>query len=600
MEMFNKFNNPRIKFLFFVLQVLIIRSISLIRRKAKVSFDLNRRRNKYDISESGRNLDAAENFGIKIIYEDSNVILIRKSGNVALNPAEDKSLYRRAAPCVELWADGYLKRYQSNSLRMISTMNHPSFSGVVLLLKSLSALKLLDYVNNGAVQYRYSAVVQQGNIDPIEVSRNLGHRVEVQQSSCSGSYADGLSIISVFVCSSNKDLRISHVVDLLSTIGLPCHREGSVPYISLMELIVDDDNDVIEEATLFKSSQSLSHPKKFLKFLRREKLLYERRFQQLSATTACDLASSVFVSSPHIRQEDVISGSESAGRSDLSRSPSGGVTCSFRGLCLAVPLQGLRPRESSGIIVDAALRIIRSEFSVGRREALQGSHKKGVRVLDIGCGSGALLLSIIHESSRNSTGDSSDSHLSRVSGCGIDVDALALKHAEENYREIFKERGENQEQDVARARWHNVDFTKLPSEHHRLSSSTDSDTWWGDFDVIVCNPPFLSQKAGSGRATEEGAGVLVGGKSGLEAYESICKGIVQCEGSQSAASVRPLLSPTGWIVFQTPGGDRGRQRVAQVVEKLGFEVFEDSAFMNRRCLVIRRRRFAAGNHFASV
>eukprot|EP01035_Chromulina_nebulosa_P007638 gene7638-10312_t len=118
---FNNYNFPRL--LVFVLQVLIIRSVSLMTGKGSSYLNsCSRRQNA--ISESGRNPDAAENFGIKIIYEDSNVLLIRKSGNVALIPAEDKLLYRRAAPCVESWAAGYIKRGQNHSLPMISTVNH--------------------------------------------------------------------------------------------------------------------------------------------------------------------------------------------------------------------------------------------------------------------------------------------------------------------------------------------------------------------------------------------------------------------------------------------------------------------------------------------
>ena len=224
-----------------------------------------------------------ENFGIKVIYEDSNVILVRKSGNVAMNQTEDKFLHRRTAPCVESWAAGYLQLDKNRTLPMISTVNHPSFSGVVLLLKSINSLQFFEYVKNGEIRYRYSAVVLQREIDPIKVSWNLGNTIEVYQNASSGSHSSGLSIISIFVRSSNTDVGISHVADLLSRVGLPCHQEGSVPFISLMELIIGDDNhSVIENVTRFQSSQNLSHPKKFLKFLRREELLYQRRLQLAS------------------------------------------------------------------------------------------------------------------------------------------------------------------------------------------------------------------------------------------------------------------------------------------------------------------------------
>jgi hypothetical protein len=271
-----------------------------------------------------------------------------------------------------------------------------------------------------------------------------------------------------------------------------------------MEFIVENNAaSIIEDVPLFKSSQNSSHPKKFLKLLRREELLYERRLQ-LGATPAALAPSTV---SNSLVERDVVWDTESEGRSDLSRSPSDGVSCTFRGLLLSVPLQGLRPRESSGVIVDAALSIIRSEVSAGRRGEGKGPPKRELRILDIGCGSGALLLSLIY-GSRNSMGNIlglKNSHLDlRISGCGIDIDDLALKYAKGNYDKIFggQARGGhsdswNIQEDV---QWHNADFTKLPTDHDRLCS--DGNTW-GDFQLIVCNPPFLSQKAGSRRATEE-------------------------------------------------------------------------------------------------
>ena len=526
-----------------------------------------------------------ENFGIKVIYEDSNVILVRKSGNVAMNPTEDKLLHRRAAPCVESWAAGYLQLDKNRTLPMISTVNHPSFSGVVLLLKSINALQFFEYVKNGEIRYRYSAVVLQREIDPIKVSWNLGNTIEVYQNASSGSYSSGLSIISVFVRSSNTDVGISHVADLLSRVGLPCHQEGSVPFISLMELIIGDDNhSVIENVTRFQSSQNSSHPKKFLKFLRREELLYQRRLQ---------LASNISGSASY-RQLKATDGNELGGIDSGEREPTGqstcGIACTFRGLRLSVPQEGLRPRDSSGVLLDAALSIIRGNLSPDER----AQSITGLRVLDIGCGSGALLLSLIHEYNHSKIDQTSVKNSPLlVSGCGIDIDDLALTYAERNYREIFKGRGRGETSDYEEdVQWFNADFTKLRKEHIRLCGIASS---WGDFDLVVCNPPYLSQKAGSGRVTAEGEVALIGGKSGLEAYESICKGILQCEEGQRAVSIRPLLSPTAWIVFQTPGGDRGKQRVAELVKSMGFELIEGSAFSNRRCLVIRRRRSSSTN-----
>jgi methylase of polypeptide subunit release factors len=47
------------------------------------------------------------------------------------------------------------------------------------------------------------------------------------------------------------------------------------------------------------------------------------------------------------------------------------------------------------------------------------------------------------------------------------------------------------------------------------------------FDIIVCNPPYLSSIAAAGRVTQESSVALVAGDTGAEAYEMICSSISQ-------------------------------------------------------------------------
>jgi len=112
----------------------------------------------------------------------------------------------------------------------------------------------------------------------------------------------------------------------------------------------------------------------------------------------------------------------------------------------------------------------------------------------------------------------------------------------------------------------------------------DTPSNWGDFDLVLCNPPFLSSSAGSGRATIEDTRCLVGGPTGLESYAAICSGIKECEKDKV-----PLLRAGGVVLFQTPGGTNGCTNTASVVQASGFEVVQ--ALMDargvQRCLVAR-------------
>jgi release factor glutamine methyltransferase len=137
----------------------------------------------------------------------------------------------------------------------------------------------------------------------------------------------------------------------------------------------------------------------------------------------------------------------------------------------------LIPRPETETVVQAVL------CEIGNRTA-------ALRILDLGTGSGCLLLALLSE-------------LPEATGLGIDHSAAALALAERNAK--------------------------------RLALADRSRFWaghWGEsqeerFDVIVSNPPYVTEHAWTGLQPEirefEPKAALVGGPDGLAAYHALAR-----------------------------------------------------------------------------
>ena len=90
----------------------------------------------------------------------------------------------------------------------------------------------------------------------------------------------------------------------------------------------------------------------------------------------------------------------------------------------------------------------------------------------------------------------------------------------------------------------------------------------GPFDVIVCNPPYISEeeyeKLPAGVKDFEPAGALLAGKNGLEFYEKL---IYQSAG---------YLKKNGWLLMEI--GAKQEIEIRQMIEVSGFY---ESAAMRR-------------------
>lgn len=181
----------------------------------------------------------------------------------------------------------------------------------------------------------------------------------------------------------------------------------------------------------------------------------------------------------------------------------------FYGRPFAVEPGILIPRGDSETLIEAALRVC----PLPRR------------VLDLGTGSGALLLTILAERSG-------------ACGVGIDKSAVAIDVAAKNAIALGLEN---------------------PRELHCRDWST---LGWADdlgtFDLILCNPPYVEDDAGLDRSVRdyEPAGALFAGADGLDDYRILIP------------QLPTLLEPRGVAVIEI--GSTQAEAVAAIAHAHGF------------------------------
>lgn len=171
----------------------------------------------------------------------------------------------------------------------------------------------------------------------------------------------------------------------------------------------------------------------------------------------------------------------------------------------------LTPRPDSEAVVEAALA------HVDRAAPL--------RVLDIGTGTGCLLLALLSE-------------LPHASGIGTDVSAAALAVARDNAQVL---KNANRARFVETAWAEGID---------------------GPFDLIVSNPPYIASSEIAGLEPEvaryEPPAALDGGGDGLDAYRALC------------GHLPSLLAPNGTAVFEIGAGQEDEVRQIAAAGGLRF------------------------------
>ena len=194
----------------------------------------------------------------------------------------------------------------------------------------------------------------------------------------------------------------------------------------------------------------------------------------------------------------------------------------FYGRSFSIDASTLDPRADSETLIDAALA------ELTRR----GKRGDPLRILDLGTGSGILLLTLLAE-------------LPEARGIGLDLSVPALRIARENGERLGV---------GTRASFLAGDWLEAIA---------------GDFDFVVANPPYLAHADFAGLALEVSAHdphlSLDGGEDGLDAYRRIASraaailapgGCVLAEiGSTQASAVMGLFEAAG---FAANSGDSGQ------------------------------------------
>lgn len=209
----------------------------------------------------------------------------------------------------------------------------------------------------------------------------------------------------------------------------------------------------------------------------------------------------------------------------------------FYGLRLKLSKGTLEPRPDTEVLVDAMLPVLHEMVGQGRQP----------RIVDIGTGTGAICLALLHE-------------CLQASGVGTDIseDALATAKA-------------------------NADLNGIGMRFEVLQSDWFSQVR-GRFDVIVSNPPYIPSAdiADLGREVREHdpLAALDGGADGLDPYRIIANqadqylaedGFVGVEfGWDQMAAVQAIFEAAGFIVQHAIRDYGGRDRALIFARNPGF------------------------------
>lgn len=209
----------------------------------------------------------------------------------------------------------------------------------------------------------------------------------------------------------------------------------------------------------------------------------------------------------------------------------------FYGRSFAISPATLDPRPDSETLIVTVLEIAR----------LEGWLAEPLRILDVGTGSGSLLLTLLCE-------------LPNAVGAGTDISEAALEIARGNARRVGVE---------DRAQWLVRDAL---------------DGVGGDFQILVSNPPYVRTHEIAGLEPEvrcfDPRSALDGGGDGLDVFRRIAAGI-------------PSVIPDGWIVLEV-GHDQADAVAGLLASSLPAVKPEDIRINRdvagrRRCVAARAR-----------
>ncbi len=212
----------------------------------------------------------------------------------------------------------------------------------------------------------------------------------------------------------------------------------------------------------------------------------------------------------------------------------------FWGLPFVLGPETLDPRPDTETVVGAAIELAREMAPLPSRP---------LRLLDLGTGTGCILLSVLHS-------------LKGAAGVGIDISEAAIAVAKENAERLGLDR------------------------RARFICGMWLDAIAGAFDLVVCNPPYIPNRELAGLEPEvarfDPERALDGGADGLDAYRQIIP------------DLGAALHPGGWVVFEFGAGQGNSVR--HILHENGFSLAPDESRTWRdlsgheRCIAARLPR----------
>jgi release factor glutamine methyltransferase len=460
-------------------------------------------------------LPAASAAGVRVLHDDAHVAVVWKPSGVALSRRDAGGVGpQRSGPPLEVWASrrdsALAASREADALpacRAVSRLER-AVGGVVALAKTARAADALAAGERDTL-CAYVAVVEARGAAAAEALRLPSSVQLLQRAAPPGRLslvrvsADGAQRPLAQLCASL--LRDSGLAVLgahtTASSGAGDDRDSAASgaHIALVSLALPPSLAALRGADA-PTCFTVDTPAKFGKAMKRE---------ALHAARAADLANA--------------DADADAAAGDGSTAPAALV--SFCGVALRVSSEQLRPRPSSEPVVRAGV-------AAAARHAAP-------RVLDLGCGTGALLLAALAALPADAT------------GVGVDIDAPALALALENAHAAGC---------GARVALLRADFGQLHAPRVRAALHASG------YHALLCNPPYLRAAAGATRVTRERPAALYGGADGLRAYHALACSL--------RAAAPPLLAPGGVLVLQLPGsgGDGARDRVAALFGANGFAV----------------------------
>lgn len=214
----------------------------------------------------------------------------------------------------------------------------------------------------------------------------------------------------------------------------------------------------------------------------------------------------------------------------------------FWGLSFGLNEATLDPRPDSETLIEAVLATVSSPLrgGLGRGECSENNLKTASpRILDLGTGTGCLLLALLHE-------------IPKATGIGIDIDPRAVEQTTENAKTLGLD---------DRAAFYTGDWLSSPPPRRDGSEGgREAETALGTFDIIVSNPPYIPEDVIPTLMPEvrdyAPAQALNGGSDGLDPYRLLIP------------QLHNFLNPGGLVAFEVGIGQA--DAVAALFQENGF------------------------------